>query len=42
VAAPGVELTAAFMAAERRTSDFATPDNDQRGRRVRLQAQFSF
>jgi hypothetical protein len=42
LATPDVELTAAFMVAERETADFATPDNLQRGRRVRLQAQIAF
>lgn len=42
LATPEVELTAAFAAAERETSDLATPDNRQRGRRVRVQAQVAF
>lgn len=37
-----VELTAAYMAATRTTRDLASPDDRQRGHRVRLQAQFSF
>jgi phosphate-selective porin len=39
---PEVELTAAFMAVERETSDLATPENLQRGHRLRLQAQLAF
>ena len=39
---PEVELTAAFLAGERETADLATADGPQKGRRVRVQAQFSF
>lgn len=39
---PETELTAAVMAAERRTADLATPESRQKGRRLRLQAQFTF
>jgi hypothetical protein len=39
---PETELTAAFMAAERNTADLATAESRQKGRRVRLQAQFVF
>jgi hypothetical protein len=42
LATPDVELTAAFMAAERETSDLAAPDDLQRGHRLRLQAQVVF
>ena len=37
-----IELTAAFMAAERTTSDLTTPNNAQKGHRLRLQAQIAF
>ena len=37
-----VELTAAYVAADRRTSDAAALDARQRGRRLRLQAQFNY
>ena len=39
---PDVELTAAFMIAERETADLANPDNHQKGHCARLQAQFAF
>ena len=39
---PEVEFTAAFLAGERETADLATAAGPQRGRRVRVQAQFSF
>jgi len=42
LATPDVEVTAAFMAGERETADFVNPDDLQRGRRVRLQAQIAF
>ena len=42
IVSPAVELTAAFMAAERNTADLATAESRQKGRRLRLQAQFMF
>jgi hypothetical protein len=39
---PELELTTAFMAAERTTSDLATAENRQRGHRARLQLQIAF
>jgi hypothetical protein len=38
----GLELTAAYAISDRLYSDGASPDNHQKGRFVRLQAQFSF
>jgi hypothetical protein len=40
--AESVELTAAYQHSDRRYEDLADADNRQRGRLVRLQAQFSF
>jgi hypothetical protein len=37
-----VELTAELMLADRTTRDAAAPDDRQRGRRLRLQAQFNY
>jgi hypothetical protein len=36
------ELTASYVAADRRTSDFAAPDARETGRFLRLQAQFNY
>ena len=41
-ATAGLELTAAYQLSDRRYEDLANPDNRQRGRLMRLQAQFSF
>ena len=38
----GVELTAAYQRSDRRYEDLADPENRQRGRLMRLQAQLSF
>ena len=38
----GFEITAAYTFADRLYRDSTSPDNDQRGRFLRLQAQFSF
>ena len=38
----GFELTAAYAISDRLYRDSATPDNHQKGRFLRLQAQFSF
>ncbi len=40
--AEAVELTAAYQLSDRRYEDAANPNNRQRGRLLRLQAQFSF
>jgi hypothetical protein len=37
-----LELTAAYMISDRRTADAAAPDNRQKGRLLRLQAQFNY
>ncbi|MGZ8377599.1 MAG: porin [Gemmatirosa sp.] len=39
---PAIELTATYVAADRRTSDFAAPDAREKGRFLRLQAQFNY
>ncbi len=39
---PAFELTASYVAAERRTSDFEAPDARERGRFLRLQAQLNY
>ena len=36
------ELTASYVASDRRTSDFAAPDAREQGRFLRLQAQFNY
>jgi hypothetical protein len=38
----GFELTAGYAISDRRYSDSAAPNNHQKGRFLRLQAQFSF
>ena len=38
----GFELTAAYAISDRLASDSAMPNNHQKGRFLRLQAQFSF
>ena len=39
---PSFELTAMYTMSDRRYEDLAKPDNRQRGRLLRLQAQFNY